>query len=170
MSKIQRIAFSILIFAVCTGFDRVTKSIAQDKLIPLPPISLLNGMIRFQYSENPGAMLSLGANLDPEFRFILFIILIGLMLAALYIYLITARDFNRAQLAGLFIMVSGGAGNFIDRLTNQGAAIDFVSLHLGPLKTGIFNLADVFIFAGAGLAFYATLKAEVPPAEPEPLP
>ncbi|HEY8123705.1 MAG TPA: signal peptidase II, partial [Myxococcota bacterium] len=38
-----------------------------------------------------------------------------------------------------------------DRVLNAGAVTDFVSLGVGPLRTGIFNLADVAIMAGAAL-------------------
>ena len=48
---------------------------------------------------------------------------------------------------GLILAVGGGMGNLIDRIAH-GAVVDFVSLGIGPLRTGIFNLADVAITIG----------------------
>lgn len=159
-----------MIFALCTGFDRISKTIAQDKLAALPPISLLNGLVSFLYTENEGAMLNLGAGLNESYRFLIFILLISIVLAAAYIYLISTAGFNRAQLVGMFMVISGGAGNLIDRLINQGAVVDFARICLGSVCTGIFNLADVFVFAGAGLVLVATLKAEAKKEELEVIP
>ena len=52
-----------------------------------------------------------------------------------------------AQKLGMIVAVGGGIGNVIDRIAH-GAVVDFVSLGIGPLRTGIFNLADVAIIAG----------------------
>jgi len=42
-------------------------------------------------------------------------------------------------------------GNLIDRVIYGGAVVDFVSVGLGGLRTGIFNLADVAITTGVVL-------------------
>jgi signal peptidase II len=158
LTKFQKIVLSIVIFTLCTGFDRVTKNIARARLIDLPPITLLNGLVKLQYTENTGAMLSLGAGLNAELRYIIFVVLIGVVLAAAYVILILTDEINRAQLVGMFILVSGGAGNLIDRLIHHNhAVIDFISIHIRTVQTGIFNLADVFVFGGVGLVLIATL-------------
>lgn len=46
------------------------------------------------------------------------------------------------------MIVGGGLANWLDRMLHDGAVTDFVSLGLGPLRTGIFNVADVAIVAG----------------------
>ena len=48
-------------------------------------------------------------------------------------------------------MIGGGFSNLIDRLLNDGAVVDFVSVGVGNLRTGIFNLADGAIMLGAGI-------------------
>jgi signal peptidase II len=45
-------------------------------------------------------------------------------------------------------VAAGGIGNLLDRLFNNGAVIDFIRLGIGPLRTGIFNMADVAIVTG----------------------
>ena len=59
-----------------------------------------------------------------------------------------------AQFIVLLFLLAGGIGNLIDRVTNDGLVTDFVSLGIGPLRTGIFNVADVFVlFSALALVF-----------------
>ena len=160
MKKIHKISLSLLIFFFCTGFDRITKDFAQKKLAVAPPISMLNDSLRIQYSENIGGMLGIGENLPSQLRILLFIILVGIVLTAVVVYAIKARDLNLAQLFGLLLLVSGGIGNLIDRLVNNGAGIDFLNVGIGSLRTGIFNFADVFIMAGISIFVVASMKKE----------
>ena len=65
-----------------------------------------------------------------------------------------------ARLTALFsaaLIVSGGASNLIDRVIT-GSVIDFLNVGIGPLRTGIFNAADVGIMVGAGLMGYAVYR------------
>lgn len=48
---------------------------------------------------------------------------------------------------GLLIL-AGGFGNLYDRALNDGRVVDFMLLQIGPLKTGVFNVADIAIMAG----------------------
>jgi signal peptidase II len=166
MKKIHRIGLSILIFVFCTGFDRTTKDFAQKKLSASPPISLLNNSIRIQYTENPGAMLNMGANLPSQIRFAFFVVFVGIVLTIALIYAVKARDLSLTQLAGLLLIVSGGMGNFLDRLFNNGAVIDFMNIGIGSLRTGIFNFADIFIVAGASIFILLSIKKEASAVEP----
>jgi len=160
MTKISKIGLSILIFFFCTGFDRITKDLAQKKLSVSPPISMLNDSIRIQYAENVGGMLGMGANLPGQLRTILFVIFVGMILIATVVYAIKVHDLNLVQLVGLLLVVSGGIGNFIDRLVNNGAGIDFMNIGIGSLRTGIFNFADVFIMAGISIFIVTSIKRE----------
>jgi signal peptidase II len=55
-------------------------------------------------------------------------------------------------------LAGGGLGNLIDRITNEGRVVDFVSLGLGPVRTGFFNVADVAVLAGAMLLLYCLVR------------
>ena len=50
---------------------------------------------------------------------------------------------------GLALLLSGAVGNLIDRLRYDGLVIDFLNFGVGPLRSGIFNVADMAIMAGA---------------------
>ena len=52
------------------------------------------------------------------------------------------------------MMLAGGGSNFFDRAVNNGAVIDFMNVGLGPLRTGVFNVADMAIMFGCALFFY----------------
>jgi signal peptidase II len=59
------------------------------------------------------------------------------------------RGASRTQVVGLALITSGGLGNLIDRLLNEGAVVDFIVLGRdGLIHTGVFNVADVAILAG----------------------
>jgi signal peptidase II len=121
----------------------MTKTIAKESLASSSPISLLNDSIRIEYTENLGAILGLGANLPGQVRFLVFVIFVSLILAVTLAFAVNAHSFSLNQLIGLSLMAAGGIGNLLDRLFNNGAVIDFVSFGIGPLRTGIMNVADV---------------------------
>ncbi|MCL5996458.1 MAG: signal peptidase II [Chloroflexi bacterium] len=160
MKRIHRLALVALILIVCTSCDRVTKNIAKESLASSPPISLLNNSIRVEYSENPGAILSLGANLPSELRVLFFVIFVSVILTVTLVYAIKTHDFNLMQLVGLSLVTAGGLGNLLDRLFNNGMAIDFVQLGIGPLRTGVFNLADVAIMGGISIFLLFSMKGK----------
>jgi signal peptidase II len=145
-------AFRLLLAVlVCgtIGCDRVTKAVAAARLSGTPRQSFLGDTVRLEYVENSGAFLSLGANLPPWARVGLFTVGTGLLLAGLAVAVLRGR-FRGRLLAGLCLLLAGGTSNLADRLL-QGAVVDFVNLGLGPVRTGIFNVADVAIMAGVAL-------------------
>ena len=159
MKRIYRLGLIVLVLTVCTGCDQATKSIAKESLASSAPISLLNDSIRIEYSENPGAFLSLGSNLTSEARLLLFVIVVGAILVFTLLFMISrVHSLSLMQLFGLSLLVGGGMGNLLDRLLNDGVAVDFMRLGIGPLRTGIFNVADVAIVAGAFIVIVNSMK------------
>jgi signal peptidase II len=117
----------------------------------------MDGTIRLQYIENRGAFLSLGASLSAGFRFWIFTVLVALALIVMLFYSVRSKTLPRLPAVGLSLLIGGGTSNLIDRLIYDGAVIDFLNVGIGGLRTGIFNMADVAIVAGAGLLLYSTL-------------
>jgi signal peptidase II len=146
MTRALHFALMFLLLS-CVGCDQATKILAKSHLASRLPMEYLNGAVRIQYAENTGAFLSLGANLPEEARFILFVLLVGPILITGLAFAFRSDRMAPAQKMGLILAVGGGMGNLIDRIAH-GAVVDFVSLGIGPLRTGIFNLADVAITAG----------------------
>ena len=116
--------------------------------------------VRIQLAYNTGAFLGLGHQLDPSLRFIIFTALVGLFLLALLVYLLIAKEMDRLSLIAMSLIFAGGFSNFIDRALNEGAVVDFLNMGIGRLRTGIFNIADVYIMIGAGLIIFGQVWLE----------
>lgn len=124
--------------------DQVTKVWAWQTL---PEWSSWGDLFRLTYAENPGAFLSLGANFPPSVRFAIMIgfnslMLIGIAVALLFFTLPTGLRW------GWGVVLAGGVGNLIDRLIYDGHVIDFLNVGLGPVRSGIFNFADMYLTGG----------------------
>ena len=66
---------------------------------------------------------------------------------------LTLRDsrFRVPEVVAVAAIVGGGVGNLVDRV-QLGAVRDFFNVGIGPLRTGIFNVADMAItFGGIAL-------------------
>jgi len=158
MSRGRRAAGVALAIAGIVAADQALKAVARDRLAGAPPIVLLSGAVRLEYAENRGAFLSLGEGLPESARFALFVLLVGAALAAALAFALRARTVPPPELAALALMAGGGLGNLVDRIARGGAVLDYLSLGLGPLRTGIFNLADAAITIGALLFLWASLR------------
>lgn len=131
------------------GCDRVTKRLASETLAGTAGHSWLGDTIRLEYAENTGAFLGLGADWSPGLRTTLFVVANTVLLMAMG--LVAWRvTLPRAALVGVALFVAGGASNVVDRLAYE-RVVDFLNVGIGPFRTGIFNVADIAIMAGAGL-------------------
>jgi signal peptidase II len=151
------------IILVCIAVDQATKWLAWKYLAPRGFISLAGDTFRLQYAENTGAFLSLGSSLPEPWRHIVFTVLAGILLLALLAYLFLSRTLPRSYAACLSLVCGGGLSNLIDRIAYDGRVADFLNVGIGPIRTGIFNLADVAItFAAILLAMDSFRKTPEP--------
>ena len=144
----------VLLFCIsCTlfiGCDRVTKVIAKDNLIYGEQVSYLHDTFRLQYVENTGAALSMGDSLPKAVSFWLLSIFPLGILVALFIYVIAhLNKMNRLLLFSFSLIIAGGLGNIIDRIIYDRHVTDFMNVGIYNLRSGIFNVADICITAGA---------------------
>lgn len=139
------------------GCDRVTKHIAEMTLAGQPSQTFLAGTVWLGYVENPGGFLSLGATLPAAVRTAIFTVGSGLML--LCVAFVGWRTRARGWMAlGFALFLSGATSNWIDRVTS-GSVIDFLNIGIGPVRTGIFNIADVAIKTGMVLIWWNDLRS-----------
>ena len=119
----------------------------------------LGGMRRFipkvvslTYLKNSGAAFSM---LENQQWFFTIITLIAMGAAFVYLY----RHIKGSiwLLLGLTFIISGGIGNFIDRL-RQGFVVDM--FHLDFMNFAIFNVADIYLTIGVGLLLIYLLREE----------
>jgi len=139
----------ILLLSICLPLlacDRLTKNQAVTHLKGQESLSFLDGILKLTYHENTGAMLSLGGQLPEYIRFLIFTVAVTLALLTFMVYLFIKPMNNYNFTIGL-LMISGGFGNLYDRAFNDGRVVDFMLLQFGPVRTGVFNVADMAIMA-----------------------
>jgi signal peptidase II len=165
MRSIPRFIVVILTLCCCVGCDQVSKSAARSLLHAGVSESLFADSLRLQLTENPGSFLSLGASLPEHLRFTIFTAAVAVLLIGLVCVSLFARRLSNARFVALALVAGGGLSNLIDRLIYDGRVTDFLNIGIGSLRTGIFNLADMAILAGALLLVLKT-RVSTPPSMP----
>jgi signal peptidase II len=146
----RRLLVVVGILVACVGCDHAAKQLATGAL-DAAAVSLVGDAVRFDLVHNTGAFLSLGEDLPRALRAPLLMGFVPLALAGFCLLALRSSLVGGWRLVGLGLVAGGGVGNWLDRVLHDGAVTDFVSLGLGSLRTGIFNLADLFIVAGVAL-------------------
>ena len=145
----KRLALIVILLAVCVGCDQTTKTAAQSYLPSTGAWSYLGDTVRLQLTHNSGAFLSLGDSLPASWRYALFSIGGSVLLLGLLGYALFSKRLTPVGVVAIALFFAGGASNLADRWMHDGYVVDFINLGLGPVRTGIFNIADMFIMAGA---------------------
>jgi len=157
MITLRRGVLLCLLLAGTAGCDRVTKHFAVTVLAGEPQQSFLADTVRLQYHENPGAFLAVGSTWSPAARVGMFQFGNALFLAIAG-FLAARYRWSRMARCGLVLFLAGGLSNLTDRIA-IGGVIDFLNIGIGPLRTGIFNVADVAILAGVSMVLWEFLRS-----------
>jgi signal peptidase II len=134
--------------------DQLTKVIAKSSLIEgisQPVTSFLNWTLVY----NPGAAFSFLAQAGGWQRW--FFTGIGLIAAAVMIWLIKKNTSQTLFCLAMSLVLSGAIGNVIDRIL-YGAVVDFVDLHYAGWHWPAFNIADSAITIGVILLILDEIK------------
>jgi signal peptidase II len=158
MKPAGRLGLVFVIILCCIGCDQATKAVARATLASSGPISLWNDLIHLEYGQNSGAFLGLGASWPREARWLFFLLVPAVSLLLTLAYIARVRDAELTPVVGLSLLAGGGISNLIDRVVNNGAVADFVRLGGRVLHTGVFNMADVAIVAGAIVLFWWSVR------------
>jgi signal peptidase II len=144
---------AIVLILTTIGCDRVTKHLATAGLADAERQSFLGDIFRLEYAENTGAFLSLGSTLPDRLRtgLLTYGVALGLIVVAI---VAVKKRWSGVPLAGAALIWAGGASNLVDRAF-RGSVVDFMNLGVGSLRTGIFNVADIAILAGAVLIAFS---------------
>lgn len=143
----RRVLLFVALLTLTVGCDHATKIAATSLLAPSDVVSIAAGTVRLELAHNPGAFMSLGAELPASVRVPLLLGLVPLAILLASALALRSASSSLSLLAGALI-AGGGLANWLDRLVYDGTVIDFVSIGLGPVRTGIFNVADVAVVAG----------------------
>jgi signal peptidase II len=151
----------ILIFIFCfVGCDQSSKQLAKYHLENSSAVVYAGGFIRFVYVENAGAIFGIGSELPESLR--LTILFLGIS-TILYLFISSAvikKQKVRLKEISLIILLSGGIGNLLDRIFNEGKVIDFIILGTANIHTAVFNFADLFIITGTFLFVYSSVRKQ----------
>jgi signal peptidase II len=151
MSLRPKLALVLALAAAVVIVDLSAKAVFERAFSGQPTLHLLGDTVRVGFVVNTGVFLSLGHALSPAMRFWLFVVGVGAVLALLLGLTIKDPRFRMPEVVAVAAIVGGGVGNLIDRV-QLGAVRDFLNVGIGPLRTGIFNVADMAItFGGIAL-------------------
>ena len=130
MTKRRALCF-VALLSLTIGCDHATKAAATALLEPDSVVSLAGGVIRLELAHNPGAMLSLGADLPDALRIPVLLVLVPLALLLAAFRIVRSPSSRTLSFLALALLAGGGLSNWLDRLVHDGIVIDFVSLGIG---------------------------------------
>ncbi len=137
------VILSVLICAAFVGVDQLLKYVVVEYLEPINHYDVIDGILRFRYVENSGAVFG-SFSAHTALLTVFSVILLGFT-----IYLLaTNKSKSKFMNICLLLMISGGIGNIIDRI-RLGYVVDYIE----PLfvNFAVFNFADCLITVGAFL-------------------
>jgi len=143
------------------GEDGIHLPVGSQRVTPVP---VMGGVFHLRIQENTGGAFSVLSG--PGRVSVLLLVTSFLALGFIGWYYWSYRDSRWMRIALAFI--GGGAvGNLIDRV-RLSYVVDFIDVDIGTYQWPFFNLADMFICAGAAmLAIYISRHRRQPPPETE---
>lgn len=135
------------------GIDYFIKLWVVQYLKPIGTFPVIQDVLHFTYHENDGAAFSI---LSGHQEFLIGITSIALF--GIFLYLLVRRPKSKLLVISLCLILSGGVGNLIDRIT-QGYVVDYVDFRL--IHFAVFNFADCCAVIGTGLLIFYFLWTDV---------
>lgn len=140
-----------LMMAAVLLLDQLAKYAVAAQMELYESIPVIEGIFHITYIQNFGAAFSILQN-----RQIFLQIVTGCVILCCFGYLVwKRRSLPRLTAVSLALLVSGGAGNFLDRVL-YGYVVDFFDFRIWP----VFNVADIAVCIGCMLLVLSILRAE----------
>ncbi|MCF7559181.1 signal peptidase II [Sabulilitoribacter multivorans] len=162
MKLSKRSAFISLVIVLTIVIDQISKVLVRANIIgqtetrPSERISLIGDAFIMMNVENKGAFLGMGSELNKPLRIILLLILPLLVLGYVLRYILRDKNLDNWSLFAFSSIIGGGISNVFDRIVYS-SVTDFLFIDLGGVfKTGIFNMADVFVTTGMIILVFAS--------------
>ncbi len=136
-------ALILLVVAVLVAIDLIIKSVVLKYLAPVGSYILVKNFLSLTYVENTGAAFGSFSNHTALLStFTAVVLLVGL------IYVLSGKIKSKVVYVSLVMIISGGTGNLIDRVT-RGFVVDYIE----PLfvRFAVFNFADILVTVGAAI-------------------
>lgn len=137
--KNKNIIYGVIIIIVLLAVDQIAKQIISTNNIN---ITILPNILEIQAIHNMG-----GAFGVAQGNIAMFIVTNLVVLGLIIRFICLQKDFmDKSTLYILCVILAGGFGNLIDRIT-RGYVVDFINV-FPKLNLPIFNLADIYITLG----------------------
>lgn len=144
----KRNIFILVLIAINIAIDQITKFWVRANVEAFSDKELLGKYLVLTNVENEGAFLGLGSDFNPVLKTILLLILPVIVLGFVLYHILKEKSMDRWSLIGFCLIMGGGIANVYDRII-YGSVTDFLHIDIaGPIKTGIFNMADVSVSTG----------------------
>ena len=141
------------IIAVLIVLDQLVKAYVIQNIALGEIKSWIPNLVSLTYLQNRGAAFSMLQDQQWFFALITFVV----MGVAVW-YLHKHIEDSWWLVTGLVLIIAGGLGNFIDRIS-QGFVVDM--FHLDFINFAIFNVADSYLTVGVIVLVLAMLKEEI---------
>ncbi len=135
------------------ALDQLVKAFIVQNIALGEVESWIPNLVSLTYLQNRGAAFSMLQDQQWLFAFITLPVLGG----AIW-YLHKHIEDSLWLVFGLTLIIAGGLGNFIDRIS-QGFVVDM--FHLDFINFAIFNVADSYLTVGVIVLLVAMLKEEL---------
>lgn len=135
----KSLIYATIIAIILLLLDQITKvTIVNNNL----NITIIKDILNIHIVQNTGGAFGVGEGNTGMF-IITNLVVLGLITRFIYLQ----KDFmDKATLYTLFVILAGGFGNLIDRLS-RGYVIDFINI-FPSINFPKFNLADIYITVG----------------------
>jgi len=161
LDKRKRNLLITTIVFLSIALDQISKIWVRNNFDYYIENSIIGDVFTLIKVENTGAFLGMGSDLSETFRILLLIVLPIIVLISITIYTYIDKDLDKISIIGLSLIIGGGIGNIFDRIV-YGSVTDFFYLDFGSIfKTGIFNIADMFVTTGMFLIVYPIIREQI---------
>ncbi|WP_434350685.1 signal peptidase II [Streptococcus sp. KHUD_014] len=141
------------VIAILIVLDQLVKSYVVQNIALGEIKSWIPNLVSLTYLQNRGAAFSILQDQQLLFAVITLVVVVG----AIW-YLHKHMEDSFWMVLGLTLIIAGGLGNFIDRIS-QGFVVDM--FHLDFINFAIFNVADSYLTVGVVVLLLAMLKEEM---------
>ena len=161
LDKRKRNLLITTIVFLSIALDQISKIWVRNNFESYIENSIICDLFILIKVENTGAFLGMGSELPESLRILLLIVLPIIVLIFITIYTYIDKELDKISIIGFSLIIGGGIGNIFDRIV-YGSVTDFFYLDFGSIfKTGIFNIADMFVTTGMILILYPIVKEQI---------
>ncbi|MGE4553581.1 MAG: signal peptidase II [Desulfovibrionaceae bacterium] len=153
---LKRFAWALVCLAAVAAPDQITKAVVRAHFAHGESLEVIPGFFNLTYVLNKGAAFGFlnSASIDWQTGFLMAVNVVAMGFIAWLVA--TAPRRWGLLVTGLGLIWGGALGNLIDR-ARLGMVTDFLDCYAGQWHWPAFNVADIGISVGAGLALLSYL-------------